>query len=290
MGLPLLEERGAATDPVLLPRGVAFRADGNLLATGGSDGTVRLWDVPMRREIGALHGHPSGVTHLSFAAGGGVLISGNGEAATGVPASIRFWNVASRRLLPSNIPGDPRTPMGVLAVSPDGRTVATGSPEQRVTLWDVASRRKVAILEGKSGVSSLAFSPDGKLIAAGQREGFVYLWDHANGRLLRKLVGHVGPVLALAFSPDGKTLATGGMDHMVRLWNPAVDVDVDHEEATLTGHSDWVLSLAFSPDGNLLASGSPDGTVRLWRAAPFTETDAPLSAGGPAPASRGSRR
>jgi WD40 repeat protein len=167
-------------------------------------------------------------------------------------------------------------------VSPEGKTLATGSPERRVTLWEVALPaaswsgagdprdggggrypRKVATLEGEAQALSLAFSPDGKLVAAADREGTIYIWNRASGKRMRPLVGHIGPVLALAFSPDSRTLASGGADRTVRLWNPGVD----QEEATLTGHRGLVYSAAFSPDGTLLASGSLDGTVRLWRAA-----------------------
>jgi WD40 repeat protein len=273
VGPPLLEVPVSGAGPVPLPRGLAFAPDGKRLAIGSPDGTVRLWDVPARRVIGTLHGHPFGVTHVGFGAEG-VLVTGNGAAAGAVTASVRLWNVARGQLL-ADLPGDPRVPLGSLALSPDGRTVATGSPARRVTLWDVASHRTVATLEGEADVSSLAFSPDGTLIAAGQPDGSLYLWDGASGRRTRRLVGHVGPANGLAFSPDGKTLASGGMDRTVRLWSPGVE----QEEATLTGHRDSAWAVAFSPDGNLLATGSPDGTVRLWRAASFAETDAQVGGG-----------
>jgi WD40 repeat protein len=267
-GAPLLESQGSSAGPVLLPRGLAFTDDGRLLATGGSDGVVRLWDLSRRREVAALSGHRFGVSRLEFAPGGR-LVSANGGAAGGVPPAIHVWDVASRKTIGSLL-SDPMTPQGTFAVSPDGRTVATGSADDRVVLWDLGSLRKLATMEGKAGASFLSFSPDGKLLAASQGEGAIHLWDPSTGRLLRKLEGHVGPVITLAFSPDGRTLASGGMDRTIRLWNPAVN----QEEATLTGHRGWVFSLAFSPDGNTLASGSVDGTVRLWRAPPFSVTDA----------------
>ena len=267
-GPPLLEESGPGPGQVLLPRGLAFESDGKLLASGSTDGTVRLWDVSTRKRVDSLRGHQFGVSHVGFAAGD-VLISGNGGAAGGVPSSIRFWNLDSRKMM-GKVTGDMLTPQGSLAISPDGRTVATGSPDQRIILWDTATRRKLATLEGESGASSLAFSPDNRLIAAGQREGIVHLWDRISGKLLRRLEGHIGPVLTLAFTSDSGTLASGGMDRTIRLWNPAVD----QEEATLTGHTGWIFCLAFSPDGTLLVSGSPDGTLRLWRAPSFSMTDA----------------
>lgn len=262
-------------------RSCQFSPDGKLLAAASRDGSVRLWDIHARLPFGVIRGNPAVVSSLCFASGG-ILVTANGGGSMGVAASRRFWDVNSGRLLAS-FPGDSSRPQGAVAVSPDGRTIAAAGPHHRIELWDAASLRRVAILEGEVHALSLAFSPDGKVIAAGETEGAVYLWDRASGRRTRQLVGHVGACLAVAFSPDGKTLASGGMDGMVRLWNPNMvrlwNPNVYQEEATLSAHGDWVWTLAFSPDGNLLATGSPDGTVRLWRAAPFAETDAPPAEG-----------
>lgn len=258
-------------EPDAKPYGVRsacqFSPDGKLLASANRDGSIGLWDVETRARVGVIRGNPAIVSSLCFAAGG-ILVSANGGGSTGSAASRRFWDLTSGRLL-ADSPGDSSRVQGAVAVSPDGGTIAAAGPHQRVELWDAASLRKMGSLEGEVAATSLAFSPDGRLIAAGENEGSVFIWDRVSGKVVRRLVGHVAPVLSVAFSPDGKTVASGGMDGTVRLWNP----NADQEEATLTGHEDWVWALAFSPDGSLLASGGPDGTVRLWQAGSFSESD-----------------
>jgi WD40 repeat protein len=193
----------------------------------------------------------------------------------------------------------PRTLKGVgdpdrcVAFSPDSKTLASGSSDGSVSLWDVATARRQAILKGHPGqVWCVAFSPDGKTLACGtsgyeNSPGEIRLWDIATERLRASLKGHIAEVRAMAFSPEGNTLATGGgnegladaqvvqneegEDHLapgkstrgspgeLKLW----DVATGKVRLTIKVQSNLIESLAFSPDGQWLASGSVDGTVDL---------------------------
>ena len=112
--------------------------------------------------------------------------------------------------------------------SPDGKTLATGSVDSTVILWDVASRKPLGEpLKAHSGpVLSVAFSPDGKTLATGSDDKTVILWDVASRKPLGEpLKAHSGTVWSVAFSPDGKTLATGSADKTVILWDIEMDVE-----------------------------------------------------------------
>jgi WD40 repeat protein/transcriptional regulator with XRE-family HTH domain len=149
-----------------------------------------------------------------------------------------------------------------LAFSPDERTLASGSFDGSVKLWDVESRALLWSGWHTKGTNCLAFSPDGGLLASGGHEATIRLWDPKLGTSLEE-VPHPGPVLSLAWSPDGRLFASGGFDGQIRVWErqqsgPATCVQ------TPEGHSNWVRGLAFAPDGSVLASASWDGSVKLW--------------------------
>ncbi|MDQ1745403.1 MAG: hypothetical protein QOE23_3742 [Pseudonocardiales bacterium] len=164
--------------------------------------------------------------------------------------------------------------VNTLAFSPDGKTLASGSDDGTVRLWDVPGQRQVGgLVVGHTGdVFTMAFSRDGKTLASGSgtSSDTVGLWDVASGRQVGTL--HTNGVFTVAFSRDAKTLASSGFG--TRLWDLA---SRQPRGAPLIGETGIASTLAFSRDGRTLASGSDDGTVRLWDLASRRPRSDPLT-------------
>jgi tRNA A-37 threonylcarbamoyl transferase component Bud32 len=233
---------------------VAFAPDGQTLATGSDDTSVRLWDATTGREKAMLSGNRSAVFAVAFTHSGKLLISGGGDG------TLQLWDVATRQgqgALPHR-GGNVRR----LSISPDDRTLAVGSSGQGVELWDLDSQSLRQTLSGHRGtMQAVAFAPDGRTVATGEASGTIRLWDPATGAERADFPGDSLSLRALAFTPDGQTLVSAGTgDRDVKLWNATTQEQL----RMLAGFENGVQNLAVSPDGRRLAGGSRDGTVRLW--------------------------
>lgn len=151
-------------------------------------------------------------------------------------------------------------PIGAVAISPDGRTIVSGSSDRTLKLWDVVSGRELRTLSGHTSViAAVAFSPDGKAIVSASKDNTLKLWDFASGRELRTLKGHTHNVETVAFSGDGRTLVSGSPDDTIRLW----DVATGRALRTIKTQS-WVYAVALAPDGRTVLAGHSDRTLKLW--------------------------
>ncbi|PYH49351.1 putative wd40 protein [Aspergillus saccharolyticus JOP 1030-1] len=193
--------------------------------------------------------------------------------------------------------------VGSVAFSADGLTVASGSHDKTIKLWDAKTGSEIRTLEGHlDWVGSVAFSADGLTVVSGSYDKMIKLWDAKTGSEIRTLEGHSDSVRSVAFSVDGLTVVSGSADKMIKLWDAKTGLEIHTLEGhsgsvesvvfsadsltvvsgsadkiiklwdaktgseirTLEGHLDWVGSVAFSADGLIVASGSHDKTIKLW--------------------------
>jgi WD40 repeat protein len=274
IGKPLRHEKAVCA--------VAFSPDGKLLLTGGEDGTAQLWEVATGRPAGQPLRHRGPVRAVAFSRDGARCATGSGISTDGgnpllkgfsfLPKAdagrgeARVWNVADGTLIGSALPQVAE--VRAVALSPDGRTLLTGSAYRSAQLWDVAKGERLGQpLEHQSTVQAAAFSPDGQLILTGSSDHFPRLWEVATQRLLGYLPQRNRVIHSLAFSADSQLLYSGG-DADVRVWrrSPAT------AERVPLPHRALVVSVAVSPDGRTLLTGTGNplplsGEVLKWDAA-----------------------
>jgi WD40 repeat protein len=251
--------------------GAAFTPDGSALIMGGTPffgDPIVVLERASGRWLPGLKGALADLpVQLTLSPDGKTLavvfLHGFGDV-------VRLWDMTRRKPLGSLRGHDRWASVTGAAFSPDGRRLATGDVNGRVTLWDAATRQEAAHWQHGPSVSAVAFSPDGKLLVSAGTDimrpyapGEVKVWDAASGEERAVLRGHSRGVTCLAFSPDGKRLATGSDDGTVQLWLPATGAYV----TTLRGASAPVKGVAFRPDGRALAAVDVNGTVLLWQAA-----------------------
>ena len=269
---------------------VAFSQSGDLLASAGKDGKVRLWKARTWQPIRTILVSRTEVNIASFSPDDQTLatVDDDGmlklwEAATGrcsFEKSVHLGDAVMAQFTPDgkSIVTAGRTdgfakvwdcPSGALRatfaangsiLSTDGSIVATLAEDQ-VQLWNLRNQSLIGSFTGGRGIAGGCFSHDGtKLATASEADRVVRLWDVDSRRMIHEFQGHSEGVTAVIFSADDQTLISAGDDHTIRLW----DVATRTPRGVHLGHTARVWNLALSPDGQTIASGSRDGTVKLW--------------------------
>lgn len=232
---------------------VAFSYDGQLLASGGADRTLIVWQVSTGQRLQTLEGHGNWVMSVAFSPDGQLLASGSADR------TVKIWRVSTGDCLQTL--EDHSHGVWSIAFRPQGDRLISGSADGSVKVWDIsAGQCQHTLLGHQHMVSSVAFSPQGDYLASGSADQTIRIWDSRTGLCRRTLTGHRNWVWSVAFSSQGDYLASGSSDQTVRIW----DVESGQCQRTLMGHGNWVWTVAFSPQDKYLASGSEDRTMRLW--------------------------
>ena len=220
----------------------------NLIATGGGDGTARIWNADTLQPVRALRGHEAGVMS--------VAVADDGWAVTGTADGVvRVWT-ADGELAHVHRTGVP-APVHAVAVG-DGGTRVAAAQLSTAFVWDTAANRTVALAGHTDLVYSLGCRADGGAVVSGGYDGRVKVWDAA-GKCVATLSGHDGPVYAVALTRDGKRVISGGADQTVRVWRPGGEL-----VRVLGGHAGLVFAASADDAGRRIAATGKDGIVSVW--------------------------
>jgi RNA polymerase sigma factor (sigma-70 family) len=257
---------------------VAFSPNGKILASGGGDHLIRLWEPATGRPIRLLAGHVTTINAIAFSPDGKIL------ASAGSDQTVRLWDPDKGREICDPIPAF----SSFVAFAPTGNLLAFdgrsfnprgGDEPSRVRLWDYAAGKEVRSWIAPHNTSTASISPDGKVLATGawdERDNAIRFWDIATGKELRRCTGIRGSVACVTFAPDGKTLASGsrGFDQKTGEWFGGVkiwDTDDGKELCNIPAEC-LAYSVQYAPDGRTLMVSDDNGKTTFWD---FADLNAP---------------
>jgi len=280
----------------------AFSPDGKIIASGGMDNNVKLWNAETGREMRTLQGHTSYIYHVAFSPDGRYVVSAGNDM------TIRVWDPQSGREVRriNKVLG-----AKYIAFGPGGNLLF-GDMLRDITIWNVETGlvKKLSAASGVGEVMAVSYIQQGKYIAAAGKLGFIVvdpqadkevrrfgikakssyedipivfsadgryaleakynqfiLWDTEKGTELRTFEGRMDRVNAVAFSPDGRHVLSGSANYMLKLWKTDTGKEVQsfyHYRRYIYGARYGVTCVAFSPDGKRAVAGYKNGTMKLW--------------------------
>lgn len=227
-----------------------------LLASGGGDGTVRLWSSRDGELVRELEAGSQWALRVAFAPGGDSLAAATGKR-------VRLWSLEGEILHewpehPSTVTDIKWSPAALKKKFVRLASVAYGG----MRLWERGRDKPVGVFGWKGSSHVLEWSPTGRHIATGDQDSSVHFWILRTGNDLQ-MSGYDNKVMELAWDSIGRHLATGG-GPVVTIWDCSGRGPAGSRPICLEGHEDKITRLAFQRAGCLLASGGEDGLLFVW--------------------------
>ncbi len=251
---------------------VTYSSNGKLIASVNGDGQLQVWKPdmppPQQKLVLGTNAHPGGAYQVAFSPDARTLFTCGGDKAArqhgGTDAdgnNIPGTGVRQKNFDVSG--GGHSETVTALALSPDGKTLVTGSRDKSIRVWDLNTTKVIRMLQGHTEeITSLAFSRDGTQLASASKDQNIRIWNLSSTDEHRNFVGHDGYVWSAVFSNDGKFFASGGADRQIIIRNTATGDIIKKIDA----HKLAVTALAYNPDGSQLVSAGGDQLVKLWNA------------------------
>ena len=194
---------------------VAFSPDGQMIATGSDDQTVKLWESQSQALVQTLT-HPRGINAVAFSPDGEMLASGSSDN------SVHLWNVKTGKHW-GQLQGHLRD-INALAFSPDGEIIASGSSDNTIKIWQVRTQELLHTLYGHSDwVRTLSLSwaisqPNHLILISGSADQTLKIWEVKTGRIIETLMAHNKDINTIAIANNGEMLVSGGSDNTIKIW------------------------------------------------------------------------
>ncbi|MFW9912248.1 MAG: WD40 repeat domain-containing protein [Candidatus Thorarchaeota archaeon] len=233
---------------------IAFSPQGDIVATGGVDRIVKLWDIRTGELLAKLEGHSYPVLTLAFSPDGKRLVSGSGDT------TLRIWDVSSRTEI-SLLKGHS---LYVVTCdwSPDGTRIISGEVDGTIAVWDADSGQLLSRLKDhRTAVQVVKFTRDGRGMASGSSDHSIIIWKTEGDSFKpeQTLLGHEGEVRALSFSWDGKYMASGSSEKELFVWTTN-SYTIEGEGRTVTE----IDGIEWYPDAAAFLTADGSGAITRW--------------------------
>lgn len=233
---------------------LAISHNKQILASGGLDDKIKIWNIQTGGLIHELVGHTRAINSVAISPDGLFLVSGSDDE------KVKIWNLHSRTLIQTLT--EHSRDVKAVAISSDGQILASGGSDRTIKLWRLKNGLPIRTPFAPGAmIKSVAIDPKGVLLATGGLDNLIKVWKLATGELVHTFNGHNNSIFSVAFSPDGQMLASASKDKTIKLWN----LQNGELIRTFSGHSAPVNSVVVSPDGSTIFSGSNDNTIKIWR-------------------------